>query len=87
SGANHSHIKVGHSWTAQAIMQETYKMEINEVIQERYGKRPGIKEALSVYQKVVQRVVNKLMQEERDEAKNTAVKWNLDCRPPNEVKA
>ncbi|KIK75901.1 hypothetical protein PAXRUDRAFT_171310, partial [Paxillus rubicundulus Ve08.2h10] len=84
SGANHSHIKVGCSWTARVIMQKTYK-EINEVIWERYGKRPGTKKALLVYQKAVQRVVNKLMQEERDKAKNTVVKWNLDCRPLNEV--
>ncbi|KIK72676.1 hypothetical protein PAXRUDRAFT_21710 [Paxillus rubicundulus Ve08.2h10] len=27
------------------------------------------------------------MEEEWDEARNTAAKWNLDCRPPNEVKA
>ncbi|KIK78428.1 hypothetical protein PAXRUDRAFT_16884 [Paxillus rubicundulus Ve08.2h10] len=34
-------------------MQETYKKEIKEVIWERYRKRPGTKEALSVYQQVV----------------------------------
>ncbi|KIK72497.1 hypothetical protein PAXRUDRAFT_21922 [Paxillus rubicundulus Ve08.2h10] len=53
SGANHSCIKVGHSWTARGIIQETHKMIINEVIQEQYGKKAGTKEALSVYQKAV----------------------------------
>ncbi|KIK78938.1 hypothetical protein PAXRUDRAFT_16604 [Paxillus rubicundulus Ve08.2h10] len=62
-------------------------MIINEVIQERYGKKAGTKEALSVYQKVVQQVVKNLMEEEWDEAEYTAAKWNLDCGPPNEVKA
>ncbi|KIK73753.1 hypothetical protein PAXRUDRAFT_20530 [Paxillus rubicundulus Ve08.2h10] len=53
SGANHSCTKVRHSWTACSIIQETHKMIINEVIHKRYGKKPGTKEALSVYQKVV----------------------------------
>jgi hypothetical protein len=60
---------------------------INKVIRERYGKKPGTKEALSVYQKAVRRVVKNLMEEEWDEAENTAAKWNLDRGPPNEVKA
>ncbi|KIK73157.1 hypothetical protein PAXRUDRAFT_21158 [Paxillus rubicundulus Ve08.2h10] len=38
-------------------------------------------------QKVVRRVVKNLTEEEWDEAENTAAKWNLDRRPPNEVKA
>ncbi|KIK79855.1 hypothetical protein PAXRUDRAFT_160127 [Paxillus rubicundulus Ve08.2h10] len=87
SGANDSHIMVRHSWTACDIIQETQKMIINEVIHERYGKKPGTKEVLSVYQKVVHRVVNNLTEEEWDEAKNTVAKWNLDHGPPNEVKA
>ncbi|KIK82113.1 hypothetical protein PAXRUDRAFT_71194, partial [Paxillus rubicundulus Ve08.2h10] len=49
--------------------------------------KPGAKEALSVYQKDVCWVANNLREEEWDEAKNTAAKWNLDHRPPNEVKA
>ncbi|KIJ08694.1 hypothetical protein PAXINDRAFT_18189 [Paxillus involutus ATCC 200175] len=60
---------------------------INKVIRERYRKKPGTKEALSVYQKAVRRVVKNLTEEEWDEAENTAAKWNLDRRPPNEVKA
>ncbi|KIK72312.1 hypothetical protein PAXRUDRAFT_180911, partial [Paxillus rubicundulus Ve08.2h10] len=62
-------------------------MIINEVIQERYGKKAGTKEALSVYKKVVQWVVKNLMEEEWDEAGNTVAKWNLDHGLPNEVKA
>ncbi|KIK72030.1 hypothetical protein PAXRUDRAFT_69584, partial [Paxillus rubicundulus Ve08.2h10] len=75
SGANHSHIKVGHSWTARGVIQETHKMIINEVIRKRYGKKAGTKEALSVYQKAVQQVVKHLTEEEWDEAENTAAKW------------
>ncbi|KIK74467.1 hypothetical protein PAXRUDRAFT_166354, partial [Paxillus rubicundulus Ve08.2h10] len=73
SGANHSQIKVGHSWTAWTIIQETHKVKINEAICEPYGKKPGTKEALSAYQKAVQRVVKKLTQEERDEAESIVV--------------
>ncbi|KIJ07848.1 hypothetical protein PAXINDRAFT_18980 [Paxillus involutus ATCC 200175] len=87
SGANHSRIKVGRSWTACGVIQETHKVIINKVIHKRYGKKPGTKEALSVYQKAVRRVVKNLMEEEWDEAENTAAKWNLDRGPPNEVKA
>ncbi|KIJ10063.1 hypothetical protein PAXINDRAFT_16909 [Paxillus involutus ATCC 200175] len=87
SGANHSRIKVGRSWTARGVIQETHKVIINKVIRERYGKKPGTKEALSVYQKAVRRVVKNLTEEEWDEAENTAAKWNLDRGPPNEVKA
>ena len=87
SRANHSRIKVGRSWTARGVIQETHKMIINEVICERYGKKPGTKEALWVYQKAVQWVIKNLMEEEWDEAKNTAAKWNLDRGPLNEVKA
>ncbi|KAF8835539.1 hypothetical protein BDN67DRAFT_1015473 [Paxillus ammoniavirescens] len=76
SGTNHSRIKVGRSWTARGVIQETHKMIINEVIRKRYGKKPGTKEALS-----------NLTEEEWDEAENTAAKWNLDRGPPNEVKA
>jgi hypothetical protein len=39
-------------------------MKINKVICKRYGKKPGIKEALLVYQKVVHRGVKKLTQKE-----------------------
>ncbi|KIK73431.1 hypothetical protein PAXRUDRAFT_106199, partial [Paxillus rubicundulus Ve08.2h10] len=63
------------------------QMIINQVIQEQYGKKAGTKEALSVYQKAVQRVVKNLMEEEWDEAENAVAKWNLDHGPPNEVKA
>ncbi|KAF8833718.1 hypothetical protein BDN67DRAFT_985836 [Paxillus ammoniavirescens] len=87
SGANHSRIKVGCSWTACGVIQETHKMIINEVIHERYGKKPGTKEALSVYQKAVRQVVKNLTEEEWDEAENTVAKWNLDHGPLNEVKA
>ncbi|KAF8835238.1 hypothetical protein BDN67DRAFT_1015718 [Paxillus ammoniavirescens] len=80
-------IKVRHSWTACGVIQETRKMIINKVIRERYGKKPGTKEALLVYQKTVQQIVKNLMEEEWDEAKNTVAKWNLDRRPPNKVKA
>ncbi|KIK74748.1 hypothetical protein PAXRUDRAFT_174751 [Paxillus rubicundulus Ve08.2h10] len=62
-------------------------MTINEVIREQYWKKAGTKEALSVYQKVVQQVVKNLTEEEWNEAENTVAKWNLDCRPLNEVKA
>ncbi|KAF9225443.1 hypothetical protein BS17DRAFT_765988 [Gyrodon lividus] len=57
-------------------------MAINEVICEWYGKKAGTKEALSVYQKAVCRVVKQLTEEEWEE-----VEWNLDCGPPNDVKA
>ncbi|KAF9228525.1 hypothetical protein BS17DRAFT_763982 [Gyrodon lividus] len=87
SGANHSWIKVGHSWTGCAIIQETHKMAINEVIRKLYGKKAGTKEALSVYQKAVHRVVKQLTEEEWEEVENTSTEWNLDRRPPNNVKA
>ncbi|KAF9224246.1 hypothetical protein BS17DRAFT_766845 [Gyrodon lividus] len=63
SGANHSQIKVGCSWTGCTIIQETHKMAINEVIHKWYGKKVGTKEALSVYQKAVHRVVKQLTEE------------------------
>ncbi|KIK74253.1 hypothetical protein PAXRUDRAFT_20064 [Paxillus rubicundulus Ve08.2h10] len=62
-------------------------MIINQVIREKYGKKAGTKEALLVYQKAVRQVVKNLTEEEWDEAEKTAAKWNLDCGPPNEVKA
>ncbi|KAF9228950.1 hypothetical protein BS17DRAFT_763595 [Gyrodon lividus] len=86
-GANHSWIKVGHSWTSHAVIQETHKMTINEVIHKWYGEKVETKEALSVYQNVVHRVVKQLTEEEWEEAENTATEWKLDCRPPNDIKA
>ncbi|KAF9222865.1 hypothetical protein BS17DRAFT_767613 [Gyrodon lividus] len=86
-GANHSQIKVGCSWTGRTIIQETHKMVINEVIHKWYGKKAGTKEALSVYQKAVCRVVKQLTEEEWEEAENTAAEWNLDHGPLNNIKA
>ncbi|KIK78219.1 hypothetical protein PAXRUDRAFT_164599, partial [Paxillus rubicundulus Ve08.2h10] len=89
SGANHSHIKVRHSWPAHRVIQETHKMIINEVIHEQYGKKPGTKEVFSVYQKAVYQVVNNLTEEEWDEAENRAhvVLWTIGYGQPRLTKA
>ena len=86
-GANHSHIKVGHSWTARSVVQEQQREAINKVIEEELHEKLGSMGAFSVYQEAVGKVWRQLSEAQREDAEATALSWNLDRGPPDGVKA
>lgn len=87
SGANHSRIKVGRSWTARSVVQEEKREEINRVVQDELHQTLGTSGALKVYQKAVGRIWGRLTTEEQAQAATTATSWNLERGPPDNVKA
>ena len=86
-GANHSCIKVGHSWTACSVVQEQQWEAINKVIEEELHEKLGSMQVFSVYQEAVGKVWRQLSEVQREDAGATALSWNLDRGPPDSVKA
>lgn len=69
------------------MIQEQKRQEINRVITEEFNAHLGTPEALKVYQKAVRRVWESLTAEEKEEAETTAISWNLERGPSDDVKA
>ena len=85
-GANHSRIKVGHSWTARSVIQEQQQEEINRIVRKEFGETLGTPGALRVYQRAVWQVWRQLSTEEQARVEETATSWNLEKGLPDSVK-
>ena len=72
-GANHSHIKVGHSWTACSMVQEQQREAINKVIKEEQHEKLRSMQVFSVYQEAVGKVWRQLSKAQSEDVEATAL--------------
>jgi len=68
------------------VIQQQKATEINRLIEEEYGAKPGNPEMIKNYQWGVTEVMKGMTEAEREEARQTAEQWNKTA-PPQAVQA
>ncbi|KAL4077855.1 hypothetical protein J3A83DRAFT_4186131 [Scleroderma citrinum] len=78
-------LRYGRAWTTRTVIMHQQKKDINLVL-EKAGIKQGSAQMIKEYQKVVDKVMETLTEEEKAEAEELAKKWNKQ-HPPLDVQA